>query len=58
MYKCVCHNVLEGDVARYHLIGTKCGNCLDDPKFTAAEDFINSVSDDEGTLDGSEEKVL
>ena len=25
-------------------------------KFTTAEDFINSVSDDEGTLDGSEEK--
>jgi hypothetical protein len=27
-----------------------------DLKFTTAEDFINSVSDDEGTLDGSEEK--
>ena len=26
-----------------------------DLKFTTAEDFINSVSDDEGTLDGSEE---
>lgn len=29
-----------------------------DLKFTATEDFINSVSDDEGTLDDSEEKVL
>jgi hypothetical protein len=27
-----------------------------DLKFTTAEDFINSVSDDEGTLDGCEEK--
>ena len=27
-----------------------------DLKFTTAEDFINSVSDDEGTLDDSEEK--
>jgi len=29
-----------------------------DLKFTAAEDFINSVSDGKGTLDDSEEKVL
>jgi hypothetical protein len=29
-----------------------------DLKFTTAEDFINSVSDDEGTLDGSEEKEI
>jgi len=27
-------------------------------KFTATEDFINSVSDGKGTLDDSEEKVL
>ena len=27
-----------------------------DLKFTTAEDFINSVSDDEGTLDGSNEE--
>lgn len=27
-----------------------------DLKFTTAEEYINSVSDDEGTLDGSEEK--
>ena len=31
MFKCICHNVREGDVDRYYLIGTKCGKCLDNP---------------------------
>jgi bacterioferritin-associated ferredoxin len=31
MYKCICHAVTDGDVDRYHLIGTKCGKCLECP---------------------------
>ncbi len=31
MFKCICHNVRDGDVDRYHLIGTKCGKCLECP---------------------------
>ena len=31
MFKCICHNVREGDVDRYYLIGTKRGKCLDNP---------------------------
>ena len=31
MFKCICHNVRDGDVDRYHLIGTKCGKCLERP---------------------------
>jgi len=27
MYLCICNNVKEGDLERYHLIGTSCGRC-------------------------------
>ncbi len=31
MFKCICHAVREGETDRYHLIGTKCGKCLEHP---------------------------
>lgn len=27
MYRCICNAVADGDVERYHLIGTGCGQC-------------------------------
>jgi bacterioferritin-associated ferredoxin len=29
MYLCICNAVKQGDVDRYHLIGTKCGKCVE-----------------------------
>jgi bacterioferritin-associated ferredoxin len=29
MYLCICNAVKEGDAARYHLIGTNCGKCVE-----------------------------
>lgn len=29
MILCVCHAVRSGEKDRYHLIGTKCGKCLE-----------------------------
>ncbi len=29
MYLCICHAVKDGDTSKYHLIGTKCGKCLE-----------------------------
>ena len=31
MYKCICHAVKDGDIDSYHLIGTKCGKCVNMP---------------------------
>lgn len=28
MYKCICNAVKEGELHKYHLIGTECGSCL------------------------------
>ena len=29
MYLCICNAVKEGDTARYYLIGTNCGKCVE-----------------------------
>ena len=31
MFKCICHAVREGEFEKYHLIGTKCGKCINCP---------------------------
>lgn len=30
MYLCICNNVKEGEIEKYHLIGTNCGKCISD----------------------------
>jgi len=39
MYKCICHAVTDGDVDQYHLIGTKCGKCLEAGPMTDGYSF-------------------
>jgi bacterioferritin-associated ferredoxin len=29
MYLCICNAVKQGEVDKYHLIGTKCGKCVE-----------------------------
>jgi bacterioferritin-associated ferredoxin len=29
MYLCICNAVKQGDTDSYHLIGTKCGKCIE-----------------------------
>ena len=28
MYVCICNSIREGELDKYHLIGTNCGSCL------------------------------
>jgi len=28
VYKCICNSIKEGELHKYHLIGTGCGNCI------------------------------
>ena len=43
MYKCICHAVTDGDVDQYHLIGTKCGKCLECPMGKKSQDVTQHL---------------
>jgi hypothetical protein len=32
MILCICNGVRSSDLDRYHLIGTRCGRCIDERK--------------------------
>jgi len=40
MYLCICNAVKQGDIDRYHLIGTNCGKCK-----SALEDTVARKKD-------------